>query len=62
MMKYYFYFVGIVFFFFLIYLWKANTKKDYVILHNTIKLIILIGVLSIMLIDTSVIIKRILSV
>ena len=62
MMKYYFYFVGIVFFFFLIYLWKANTKKDYVILHNTIKLIILIGVLSLMLIDTSVIIKRILQV
>jgi 4-hydroxybenzoate polyprenyltransferase len=62
MMKYYFYFVGLVFFFFLIYLWKANTKKDYVILHNTIKLIILIGVLSLMLIDTSVIIKRILQV
>lgn len=62
MMKYYFYFVGIVFFFFLIYLWKARTKRDYVILHNTIKLIILIGVLSIMLIDTSVIIKRVLQV
>jgi 4-hydroxybenzoate polyprenyltransferase len=62
MMKYYFYFVGVVFFLFLIYLWKASTKKDYVILHNTIKLIILIGVLSIMLIDTSVIIKRILNV
>ena len=62
MMKYYFYFVGIVFFFFLIYLWKATTKKDYIILHNTIKLLILIGVISIMLIDTSVIIKRILNV
>lgn len=62
MMKYYFYFVGIVFFFFLIYLWKATTKKDYVILHNTIKLIIFIGVLSIMLIDTTVIIKRLLQV
>jgi 4-hydroxybenzoate polyprenyltransferase len=62
MMKYYFYFVGIVFFFFLIFLWKATTKKDYVILHNTIKLIIFIGVLSIMLIDTTVIIKRLLQV
>lgn len=62
MMKYYFYFVGIVFVFFLFFLWKAHTKKDYVILHNTIKLVILIGVLSLMLIDTSVIIKRILSV
>ncbi len=62
MMKYYFYFVGIVFFFFLVYLWKANTKKDYLILHNTIKLIILIGVMSLMLIDTSVIIQRIIKV
>ncbi len=62
MMKYYFYFVGIVFFFFLIYLWKANTKKDYLILHNTMKLIILIGVMSLMLIDTSVIIQRIIKV
>ena len=62
MMKYYFYFVGIVFLCFLVYLWKANSKKDYVILHNTIKLVILIGVLSIMLIDTSVIIKRIINV
>ena len=62
MMKYYFYFVGIVFFFFLINLWKDTTKKDYVILHNNMKLIILICVLSIMLIDTSVIIKRLLQV
>lgn len=62
MMKYYFYFVGIVFLCFLVFLWKANSKKDYVILHNTIKLVILIGVLSIMLIDTSVIIKRIINV
>jgi len=62
MMKYYFYFVGIVFVFFLAYLWKAKTKRDYLILHNTIKLIIVIGVLSLMLIDTSVIIKRIIKV
>lgn len=62
MMKYYFYFVGIVFFLFLIFLWKANTRKDYFILHNSIKLIIVIGVLSLMLIDTSVIIQRIIKV
>lgn len=62
MMKYYFYFVGIVFVLFLIFLWKASTRKDYMILHNVIKLIIVIGVLSLMLIDTSVIIKRILRV
>lgn len=62
MMKYYFYFVGILFVFILFLLWRANTKKDYIILHNLIKLIILIGVLSLMLIDTSVIIQRILKV
>ena len=61
MMKYYFYFVGVVFVVFLFLLWKANSKKDYVILHNIIKLIILVGVLSLMLIDTSVIIQRILN-
>ena len=62
MMKYYFYLVGIVFVFFLIFLWKAKTKRDFIILHNVIKLVILIGVLSILLIDTSVIIKRIINV
>ncbi|MDH3322075.1 MAG: geranylgeranylglycerol-phosphate geranylgeranyltransferase [Flavobacteriaceae bacterium] len=61
MMKYYFYFVGIVFVIFLYLLWKANSKKDYVILHNIIKLIIVIGVLSLMLIDTTVIIQRIIN-
>lgn len=61
MMKYYFYFVGVVFTLFLFLLWKANSKKDYVILHNIIKLIIVVGVLSLMLIDTSVILQRILN-
>ncbi len=61
LMKYYFYFVGIVFVLFLFLLRKANTKKDYVILHNIIKLIIVIGVMSLMLIDTSVILQRILN-
>jgi len=62
MMKYYFYFVGIIFVLFLFLLWRANTKKGFVILHNIIKFIIVIGVLSLMLIDTSVIIQRILRV
>ncbi len=61
MMKYYFYFVGVALVIFTVLLWKANTKKNYLILHNIIKIIILIGVLSLMLIDTSVIIHRILN-
>ena len=62
MMKYYFYLTGVGSVFFLFLLWRAKTKKDYVILHNGIKLLIVLGVLSIALIDTSVIIKRILQV
>lgn len=60
-MMYYFYFTGIAFVIFTVLLWKATSKKDYVILHSIIKLIIVIGVLSLMLIDTSVIIHRILN-
>jgi 4-hydroxybenzoate polyprenyltransferase len=60
MMKYYFYFVGITFIIFSILLWKAKSKKDYLILHNIVKMIIVVGVLSLMLIDTSVIIQRLL--
>ena len=62
MMKYYFYFVGIAFVFFLLILRKAKNKRDYLILHNLIKVIIIVGVLSLMLIDTSIIIQRILKV
>ena len=61
MMKYYFYFAGVVFVIFLFLLWKAKTKKDYLVLHNIIKLIIVAAVLSLTLIDTSVIIQRILN-
>jgi len=61
MMLYYFYFVGITFILFLIFLWRASSKKDYLVLHNIIKFIIVIGVLSLMLIDTSVIVQRILN-
>jgi 4-hydroxybenzoate polyprenyltransferase len=60
LMKYYFYFTGIVFIVFLFLLWKANSKRDYLILHNLIKLIIVVGVLSLVLIDTSVIIQKLL--
>ncbi len=59
MMKYYFYLAGIFSLPFLFLVWKAKTKRHYVILHNLIKLLIILGVLSITLLDTSVIIKRI---
>ena len=62
MMKYYFYIVGLFSLPFLFLVWKAKSKRDYLILHSLVKVVILLGVLSIMLIDTSVIIKRILQV
>lgn len=58
-MKYYFVlalagltFIGIM-------VWYSKSKKQYLLLHNSIKVIIIAGVLSLMLLDTSVIIERI---
>lgn len=62
MMKYYFYLIGLFSLPFLFLVWKANSKKEYLILHSLVKLVIFLGVLSIVLLDTSVIIKRILQV
>ena len=40
--------------------WFSNSKQRYVFLHNLLKLIIVAGVLSLILLDTSVIIERLL--
>ncbi len=45
---------------FLFLLWKAKTKKQYNTLHNILKLIIIIGVFSILLIDIDLVLNRIL--
>lgn len=60
LMKYYFYFSILILFIFIVLLWKLNSKKGYNLLHNILKLLIIAGVFSLALIDTSVIIKRIL--
>ena len=60
LMKYYFYFVFLNLIGFNFFLWNANTKKDYNLLHNLLKIIIVLGVFSLALIDTSVIIAKIL--
>jgi 4-hydroxybenzoate polyprenyltransferase len=57
-MKYYFYFAGIALLIFGFLLYKAKSKKEYIVLHNIIKLLIIIGILSLMFIDTSVILNR----
>ena len=59
-MKYYFYLAGIILIIMTLLLWIGSSRKYYVFLHNVIKFILILGVFSLVLIDTSVIIKRIL--
>lgn len=55
-MDVYFYFSFIVLIFFLLKLWKSNSKANYLLLHNIIKFIIVAGVFCIVLIKPSVLI------
>ena len=59
-MYYFFYGSIIALIIFLIILWKSQSKLHYIILHTILKFIILIGVFSIVLIDTDVLLNRIL--
>ncbi|PIF01046.1 MAG: ubiquinone biosynthesis protein UbiA [Maribacter sp.] len=58
----YLYFMACIFFIgvFLVLLWKSRTKFHYVWLHNILKLIIVLGVFSILLIDIDLVLNRIL--
>lgn len=58
-MNYFFYLSIVLLFIFLMILWKSKTKTHYLILHNMLKLIIVLGVFSILLIDISVVLNRI---
>ncbi|MEZ4841306.1 MAG: geranylgeranylglycerol-phosphate geranylgeranyltransferase [Flavobacteriaceae bacterium] len=58
-MRYYFYFSILLLLIFEIFLWRSKNKKDYLILHTLLKILIIAGVFSLALIDASVIIKRI---
>jgi 4-hydroxybenzoate polyprenyltransferase len=53
-MDIYFYFGFIILIFFLLYLWKWQTKPQYIMLHNVLKFLIVSGVFSIVLINPSV--------
>ena len=53
-MDIYFYSCLIVLIFFLLSLWKSNSKEQYVLLHNVLKFLIVSGVFSIILINPSV--------
>ena len=55
----YFYLSVFLLIVFLLLLWLSKTKMQYLILHNILKIIILTGVFSILLIDVGVILTRI---
>ena len=58
-MHYYFIVSVVLLILFLFFLLKASYKKHYVLLHNILKLIIIAGVFSILLIDIDLVLNRI---
>ncbi len=60
LMRYYFYLSIIILFIVDVSLWRAKTKKDYLILQTILKFLMTLGVISLVFIDTSVIIERLL--
>jgi len=60
-MKFYFYFAGVALTFFTFKLWMGKTNKNYIQLHILLKILIVLGVFSLALIDTSVIINRLMN-
>lgn len=58
-MRYYFYFALIVLIFIGFYLWKSTNTKQYRMMHNVLKILLLIGVFSLIFIDTSLIVEKV---
>jgi len=58
-MYYYFLIAYFLLITFLFFLWKSTSKLQYTLLHNLLKLIIVLGVLSILLIDIDIVLNRI---
>jgi len=42
-------------------LWKSNLKKHYVFLHNVLKIMLLVGILSLLFIDPSILLERVIN-
>lgn len=59
-MRYYFYFAFVVLSFVAFFLVKSVSQHQYRNLHNLLKILLLIGVLSLVLIDTSLIVEKVL--
>jgi 4-hydroxybenzoate polyprenyltransferase len=60
-MRYYFYLALLVILFTGLYLLKSNSIKHYRFIHNILKLLLLAGVLSLVLIDTSLIVEKVIN-
>ena len=58
-MRYYFYFALIVLIFIGFYIWKSKEIKQYRMLHNVLKVLLLIGIFSLIFIDTSLLIEKV---
>jgi len=59
LMEYYFYISFLLLIFFLLFLYFSSAKWQYLLLHNILKLIIVAGVFSILLIDLEKVINRV---
>jgi 4-hydroxybenzoate polyprenyltransferase len=57
-MSYFFYLSIVLLLVFQFMLWKSNSKEQYLILHNILKLIIVLGVVSIPLIDINLVLNK----
>ena len=58
-MKYYFYFSMVVLIYIGFYLWKSSERNQYRKIHNILKMLLLVGVLSLVFIDTSLIVEKV---
>lgn len=58
-MRYYFYFAFVILIFVGFYLWKSSRRNQYLILHNILKLLLLIGVFSLIFIDTTLLFDKV---
>ena len=57
--QYYFYLAAVVLFFIGFYTWRATKTNQYRLLHNILKILLLIGVFSLLFIDKSLILDKV---
>lgn len=58
MMYWYFYLANVLLLFFLLMLWWSSKKSDYILLHNLLKLVLVVGAFSILLIKPNLLLNK----